>query len=104
MVRTGPGRKRPLTTPYTPSAPWFGPDGACSALEAEVMAHGGWVAPGNPRVREYLAREVLDGAMPVSYVARNHGIPLSRVKKWIEVFRTAGRAGLEHLTDKTHDR
>ena len=47
------------------------------ALEAEVMAHGGWVAPGNPRVREYLAREVLDGAMPVSYVARNHGIPLS---------------------------
>lgn len=52
-------------------------------------------------IREYLVREVLDGDMPLTYVARNHGIPLSRIRRWVDVFRESGRAGLEALSDKT---
>jgi len=86
-----------------PSEEWFGEDGACVTLEDEVKEHGGWAAPNNPRIREYLAREVLDGQMPVSQVASNHGLPLSRVRKWIKVFRAEGRNGLEALKDNTAD-
>lgn len=98
--------RRKSHSQYVAAEPWFAtsPDAACTRLEDEVNALGGWTAPNNPRVREYLAREVLDGGMPLDYTARNHGLPSSRVRKWVQIFREQGRAGLEALTDLTHRR
>jgi len=89
---------------YIPSEPWFDEDGrpgAMSALEEELQAHGGWAATNNPRVREFVAREHLDGDQSVAQVARDHELPASRIKKWIDTYRAQGRAGLESLSDKT---
>lgn len=61
-----------------------------SRLEDEVQRRGGWSAANNPRAREFVAREVVDGVLPAS-----------RVRKWVDTYRTQGRLGLEALDDPT---
>ena len=48
----------------------------------------------NAEFHERVAREHLEDGMPVIELHRNHGIPLSAVKKWIELFRTGGREAI----------
>jgi len=80
---------------------WFGDNAAMETLEAELGRFGGWGAARNPRVREYVAREHLDGGVSIAQVARDHDLPISRIKKWVAVYQADGRAGLEALTDRT---
>lgn len=72
-----------------------------SRLEDEVQQHGGWSAVNNPRIREFVAREVVDGGMSIAQLARDHGLPASRVRKWVDTYRKQGRSGLEALDDPT---
>lgn len=50
---------------------------------------------------ERVAREHLEGGMPVVELHRSHGVPLSAVRKWIQLFQSGGpeaiRAAAEHL-------
>jgi transposase-like protein len=75
--------------------PWFGDDGACVSLGDDVRARGAWGDETDARFQEYVAREHIDGGMPVVELHRNHGIALSAVKRWIETFEEHGRKGLE---------
>lgn len=76
--------------------PWFGAGeaGACVSLEREVRAAHGWGEPTNALFQEYVAREHLDGGMPVVELHRNHGVPLSAVRRWIATFEAGGREAL----------
>ncbi|WNZ60914.1 transposase [Myxococcus sp. MxC21-1] len=50
---------------------------------------------------ERVAREHVEGGMSVVELRRNHDVPLSAVRKWIELFQSGGpeaiRAAAEHL-------
>jgi transposase-like protein len=76
---------------------WFGPDdtAACVRLEQEVRDARAWGDASHALFQEYVAREHLDGGMPIVELHRNHGVPLSAVRRWIATFRDDGRQGLE---------
>lgn len=93
-----------VMTSSTGKSTWYGEGAEMESLEQELEEHGGWGAPNNPRVREFVAREVVDGELSEAELGRNHDLPLSRIRKWVEVYKAEGRAGLEALTDKTHER
>ncbi|MEO8799395.1 MAG: hypothetical protein ABI551_16005 [Polyangiaceae bacterium] len=65
------------------------------ALSDALHAELGFGDQTDARFHEYVAREHLDTGMPVVELHRNHGIPLSAVKRWIATFAAEGRAGLE---------
>ena len=54
----------------------------------------------HPLVQEYAAREHIDGEIPMSQVARNNDIPLSAVRRWVDIFRREGRKGLEQAAQR----
>lgn len=76
---------------------WFGEGAACETLGNEVRARGAWGDETDARFQEYVAREHLDGGMPIIELHRNHGISLSAVKRWISTYEQSGREGLEEL-------
>lgn len=61
---------------------------------SRITANAAWGNVGDLDFREYVAREIVDKGMPVTYIHRNHAIPLSAVKRWVDKFRKHGRAGL----------
>ncbi|MDB5218843.1 MAG: hypothetical protein JWO86_6770, partial [Myxococcaceae bacterium] len=60
----------------------------------DVRAVHAWGDPTHPLFQEYVAREHLDGGMPVIELHRDHGIPLSAVRRWIATFEVGGRPAL----------
>lgn len=74
---------------------WFGEGAACETLGNDLRARGAWGDETDVRFQEYVAREHVDGGMPVIELHRNHGIPLSAVKRWIATYEESGREGLE---------
>jgi transposase-like protein len=67
----------------------------CTALSDDLNGRNAWGDETEPAFQEYVAREHLQGGMPVVELHRNHGIPLSAVKRWIATFQAEGRAGLD---------
>jgi len=66
-----------------------------TSLSDDLTKRNAWGDATDAAFQEYVAREHLDDGMPVVELHRNHGIPLSAVRKWIARYREAGRAGLE---------
>ncbi len=83
-------RKQPSS-----SSPALGEEAGSQGLGDEVRARGAWGDETDASFQEYVAREHVDGGMPVIELHRNHGIALSAVKRWIATYRESGRKGLE---------
>jgi hypothetical protein len=74
---------------------WFGDDGACVELGDAIRKRNAWGDETDALYQEYVAREHVDGGMPVVELQRSHGIALSAVKRWIATYLERGRKGLE---------
>jgi hypothetical protein len=89
--------KRKVPSELLQRPPWFGPDdtAACVVLEREVRGQHAWGDKTHALFQEYVAREHLDGQIPIVELHWNHGIPLAAVRTWVATFRLEGRTGLE---------
>jgi transposase-like protein len=84
--------------------PWFGPRGGCVQLDKQMREQNVLDDETHPLYQEYVAREHLDGGMPVIELHRNHGVPLSAVRRWIATYRASGRAGIERAAKASRER
>ena len=94
------GYCRTMGTAYKPQEEWFGDDGAIVRLETEVRKRGTWGDDRDPRFREYVAREHLDGGTPISQLQSGHNLSAAQIRKWVQLFKTGGRAALERESRK----
>ena len=72
---------------------WYGENGNMVELERKILAIEPWGNFYNPLMQEFVAREHIEGGMPISQLANCHGIPASRIRKWISIYQTYGRSG-----------
>jgi hypothetical protein len=97
MKKTTTKGQSELSEASTPAVQWYGENGGMVRLEEEIAERGTWGNVEDPLFQEFVAREHLEGNMPIEQLHRGHEIPLASIQKWIEVFKAMGRAGLENL-------
>lgn len=71
-----------------------------SSLGDRLTETLGWGDASDPLFHEYVAREHLDDGMPVIELHRNHGVPLSAVKRWIATYQEGGREAIERAASE----
>lgn len=81
-----------------PQEPWFGETGGAATLGSQIEKVGAWGDEKHPLFREYVAREHLEGGLPISYLHRNHGLSLTAVRRWIATYARGGREAMTRET------